>query len=156
MTSVQKRTARDMQDRLGSEFTVLEFETPTRSANEAALAIGCTVDHIAKSLVFCTDDGEPVLVIVSGASRVDERKVSAQLGKAIHRADAQFVCGKSGFSIGGMSPPGHKTPPVVMIDAALQNVSPIWAAGGTSNAVFALELSELVSLTRASVLEVTL
>jgi prolyl-tRNA editing enzyme YbaK/EbsC (Cys-tRNA(Pro) deacylase) len=101
MKPVQNRTARDIQDRLGSEFTVLEFETPTRSANEAALAIGCTVDHIAKSLVFCTDDGEPVLVIVSGASRVDERKVSAQLGKAIHRADAQFVRDKTGFSIGG-------------------------------------------------------
>ena len=116
MKSVQNRTARGIQDRLGAEFTVLEFETPTRSANEAALAIGCTVDHIAKSLVFCTDDGEPVLVIVSGASRVDERKVSAQLGKAIHRADAQFVRDKTGFSIGGVLPLGHRTPPVVMIN----------------------------------------
>jgi prolyl-tRNA editing enzyme YbaK/EbsC (Cys-tRNA(Pro) deacylase) len=156
MKPVQNRTARDIQDRLGSEFTVLEFETLTRSANEAALAIGCTVDHIAKSLVFCTDDGEPVLVIVSGASRVDERKVSAQLGKAIHRADAQFVRDKTGFSIGGVPPLGHRTPPAVMIDVALQNVSPIWAAAGTPNAVFALEFAQLVSLTRASVLEVSL
>ena len=156
MKSVQNRTARGIQDRLGAEFTVLEFETPTRSANEAALAIGCTVDHIAKSLVFCTDDGEPVLVIVSGASRVDERKVSAQLGKAIHRADAQFVRDKTGFSIGGVPPLGHRTPPAVMIDAALEKISPIWVAAGTPNAVFALEFSELVSLTNASVLEVTL
>ena len=65
---------------------------------------------------FCTDDGEPVLVIVSGASRVDERKVSAQLGKSIHRADAQFVRDKTGFSIGGVLPLGHRTPPVVMIN----------------------------------------
>mgnify|MGYP000082467821 FL=1 len=156
MKSVQNRTARGIQDRLGAEFTVLEFETPTRSANEAALAIGCTVDHIAKSLVFCTDDGKPVLVIVSGASRVDERKVSAQLGKSIHRADAQFVRDKTGFSIGGVLPLGHRTSPAVMIDAALQNVSPIWVAAGTPNALFALEFAELVSLTRASVLEVTL
>jgi len=156
MKSVQNRTARGIQDRLGAEFTVLEFETPTRSANEAALAIGCTVDHIAKSLVFCTDDGEPVLVIVSGASRVDERKVSAQLGKAIHRADAQFVRDKTGFSIGGVPPLGHRTPPVVMINVDGAKVSPIWVAAGTPNAVFALEFAELVSLTRASVLEVTL
>ena len=100
MKPVQNRTARDIQDRLGSEFTVLEFETPTRSANEAALAIGHCY-HIAKSLVFCTDDGESVLVIVSGATRVGEKRVSAQLGKAIHRDDAQFVRDKTGFSIGG-------------------------------------------------------
>ena len=156
MKSVHNRAARGIQDRLGAAFTVLEVETPTRSANGAALAIGCTVDHIAKSLVFCTDDGEPVLVIVSGASRVDERKVSAQLGKAIHRADAQFVRDKTGFSIGGVPPLGHRTPPAVMIDAALKKVSPIWVAAGTPNAVFALEFAELVSLTRASVLEVTL
>ena len=131
-------------------------EAPTCSANEAAPAIGRTVDHIAKSLVFCADDGEFVFVIVSGASWVDERKVSAQLGKAIHRTDAQLVRDKTGFSIGGVPPLGHKSPPVVMIDAALQNVPPIWAAGGTRNPAFALEFSALVSLTGASVFEVSL
>ena len=95
-------------------------------------------------------------MIVSGASWVDERKVSAQLGKAIHRTDTQLVRDKTGFSIGRVPPLGHKTPPVVMIDAALQNFLPIWAAGGTPNAAFASEFSELVSLTGASVFEVSL
>ncbi len=132
-------------------------EAPTCSANEAAPAISRTVDHIAKLLVFCTDDGEFVFVIVSGASWVDDRKASAQLGKAIHRTDAQLVRDKTRFSIGGVPPLGHKTPPVVMIDATLENVSPIWAAGGRPNAAFfALEFSALVSLTEASVLEVSL
>ena len=95
-------------------------------------------------------------MIVSGVGRVDERKVSAQLGKAIHRADAQFVRDKTGFSIGGVPPLGHRTTPTVIIDTALQKASPIWAAAGTPNAVFSLEFSELVSLTRASVLSVSL
>ena len=151
MEPVQDRTARDIQDRLGSEFTVLWSRR-----RRAAPAIGRTVDRIAKSLVFCTDDGEFVFVIVSGASGVDERKVSAQLGKAIHQTDAQLVRDKTGFSIGGVPPLGHKSPPVVMIDAALQNVPPIWAAGGTRNPAFASEFSALVSLTGASVFEVSL
>jgi prolyl-tRNA editing enzyme YbaK/EbsC (Cys-tRNA(Pro) deacylase) len=131
-------------------------EAPTCSASEGAPAIGRTVDHITKSLVFSTDDGEFVFVIVSGASWVDERKVSAQLGKAIHRTDTQLVRDKTGFSIGRVPPPGHKIPPVVMIDAALQKFLPSWAAGGTPNAAFASEVSELVSLTGASVFEVSL
>ena len=95
-------------------------------------------------------------MIVSGASWVDERKVSAQLGKAIHRTDTQLVRDKTGFSIGRVPPLGYKTPPVVMIEAALQNFPPIWAAGGTPNAAFASEFSELVSLIGASVFEVSL
>ena len=79
-------------------------EAPTCSVNEAAPAVSRTVDHIAKSLVFCTDDGEFVFVIVSGASWGDDRKASAQLGKAIHRTDAQLVRDKTRFAIGGGAP----------------------------------------------------
>ena len=90
---------------LGERFTVLEFEAGTRSAADAAAAIGCAVAEIAKSMIFRTaTSGRPVLVVASGNKRVDEKKATAAIGEKIGRANADFVREATGFAIGGVPP----------------------------------------------------
>ena len=133
---------------LGERFTVLEFDASTRTAADAAAAIGCTVPQIAKSLVFRTvESGRPVLVVASGVNRVDVKLVETLVGERICRADAEFVRAATGFAIGGVPPVGHATAPIVLIDESLFALEEIWAAGGTPNAVFKLTPESLVSLT---------
>jgi len=147
MQIAKHRKAKKVQEALGPDFTVLEFDQPTASAMQAAFTIGCTVAQIAKSLVFVDAEGAPVLVIVSGASRVDEAKVGQILGTKIHRADAGFVKSATGFSIGGVPPVGHAKRPFVLLDQDLEGFTQIWAAAGTPNAVFKLTPNELKQLT---------
>ncbi|MAF08700.1 MAG: prolyl-tRNA editing protein [Acidiferrobacteraceae bacterium] len=147
MQVAKHRKAKKIQEALGPDFTVLEFDQPTASATQAATAIGCTVAQIAKSLVFADASGGPILVIVSGANRVDETKVGQILGTTIHRADADFVKSATGFSIGGVPPVGHTTRLSVVLDQALRDFDEIWAAGGTPNAVFKLTPAQLKQLT---------
>jgi len=139
---------------LGPEFAVLEFDAGTRTAADAAAAIGCAVAEIAKSLLFRAASGRPVLVAASGVNRVDEKKVAALLGEKIGRADADFVRLKTGFAIGGVPPVGHVELPVTLIDADLMAFETIWAAAGTPNAVFRLTPAALVRLTGGQVAEV--
>src|SRR5208282_3224171 len=94
-------SAQKVQASLGPRFAVLEFDAGTRTAEDAAAAVGCTVAEIAKSLVFRSASGRSVLVIASGANRVDEKKAAAQVGEKIARADADFVREATGFAIGG-------------------------------------------------------
>ena len=145
--------ARRVQEILGSGFAVVEFETSTKTSADAAAAIGCSVAQIAKSLVFRAGD-RPVLVVASGTNRVDEKKVSALLGEAIGRADADFVREKTGYAIGGVAPVGHAVPPAVLLDADLQQYDVIWAAAGTPNAVFRLTAVDLERLTGGRFVEV--
>ena len=141
-------SALKVQALLGEDFQVLEFDASTRTAADAAAAIGCTVGQIAKSLIFrAMDSGRPVLAIASGSVRVDEARLSALLGEDIGRADAAFVREQTGFVIGGVPPIGHRTPPVIFIDETLLDFDTIWAAGGTPNAVFRLRPDDLVRLT---------
>ena len=156
MQIAQHRKAKKVQETLGPDFTVLEFDQPTASAAQAASAIGCTVAQIAKSLVFANAEGDPVLVIASGASRVDEAKVSQILKTTIHRPDADFVKRATGFSIGGVPPVGHPTQLTVVLDRTLQDFEEIWAAGGTPTSVFCLTPSQLVSITNGSYYDVAL
>jgi prolyl-tRNA editing enzyme YbaK/EbsC (Cys-tRNA(Pro) deacylase) len=156
MQIAQHRKAKKVQETLGPDFTVLEFDQPTASAAQAASAIGCTVAQIAKSLVFADAEGDPVLVIASGASRVDEAKVSQILKTTIHRADADFVKRATGFSIGGVPPVGHPSQLTVVLDQTLQDFEEIWAAGGTPTSVFRLTPSQLVSITNGSYSDVAL
>jgi len=144
-------SALKVQAALGERFEVLEFDASTRTSEEAAAAIGCTVAEIAKSLVFRAQSGRPVLVVASGADRVDEKKVAALVGERIGRADADFVREATGFAIGGVPPVGHKTTPVVLIDEALMRFNGVWAAAGTPNAVFRLTPADLVALTGGTV-----
>ncbi|HZT18157.1 MAG TPA: YbaK/EbsC family protein [Dongiaceae bacterium] len=132
----------------GLEAEVVEFAETTRTSAEAAAQIGCAVAQIAKSLVFrAKATGRPVLVIASGANRVDEKAVEALLGEKIGKADADFVRDKTGYAIGGVAPVGHATPPVTFIDESLLAFEVIWAAAGTPFAVFPLAPAELQRLT---------
>ena len=137
-----------VQAALGPGYQVLEFDAGTRTAADAAAAIGCTVAEIAKSLIFRAEPSErAVLVIASGAKRVDERKVGEIVGEKIVRADADFVRDKTGFAIGGVPPIGHAEPLLTLIDESLSAFETIWAAAGTPNAVFRLTPADLLRLT---------
>ena len=141
-------SALKVQAALGPAYQVLEFDASTRTAAEAAAAIGCTVAQIAKSLVFRAEtSGRAALVVASGVNRVDEAKVGALLGEPIGRADADFVRAKTGFAIGGVPPVGHVEPSPTLIDDALFAFEEIWAAAGTPNAVFRLTPADLLRLT---------
>jgi prolyl-tRNA editing enzyme YbaK/EbsC (Cys-tRNA(Pro) deacylase) len=147
-------SALKVQAVLGPDFQVLEFETSTRTSQEAAAAIGCTVAEIAKALIFKSAEGRAVLVIASGVNRVDEKKVQTLLGQRISRADADFVRDRTGFAIGGVPPVGHASRPVVLIDRDLERFPYVWAAGGTPNAVFRIVPADLIRLTQGRVADV--
>jgi prolyl-tRNA editing enzyme YbaK/EbsC (Cys-tRNA(Pro) deacylase) len=154
MKAATAPSARRVQAVLGPEFQVLEFEGSTRTSQEAAAAIGCTVAEIAKSLIFRSAEGRAVLVIASGVNRVDETKVQALLGQSIGRADANFVRERTGYAIGGVPPVGHASTPIVLIDRALERFAYVWAAAGTPNAVFRIAPTDLVRLTQGRVVDV--
>ena len=136
-----------------SEARVRQLPVTARTAADAAAAIGCTVAQIAKSLVFKTRSGTPVLVIASGVNRVDEAKIAAALGEPIGKADASFVRDTTGYAIGGVAPVGHATPPRIFIDQDLRRHEILWAAAGHPHAVFPVSPVELERLTQGSVIE---
>jgi prolyl-tRNA editing enzyme YbaK/EbsC (Cys-tRNA(Pro) deacylase) len=139
----------------GHPDTVTEFPAGTRTAADAAAAVGCTVAQIAKSIVFRAGDRAAV-VITSGANRVDAKKVSAALGVPVKSADADFVRATTGFAIGGVAPVGHLSPPLLLFDRDLMDLHPIWAAAGSPSHVFPTEAATLVHITGASVADVRL
>jgi prolyl-tRNA editing enzyme YbaK/EbsC (Cys-tRNA(Pro) deacylase) len=144
----ESASALKVQAALGDRFEVLEFDASTRTAADAAAAIGCDVAQIAKSLIFRGGtSGRAVLIIASGVDRVDEKKAAAAVGEPIDRADADFVREATGFAIGGVPPVGHKNPPIVLIEQSVMQFAEIWAAAGTPNAVFRLTPADLVELT---------
>ena len=148
MKKASAPSALKVQAVLGDKFEVLEFDAGTRTAADAAAAVGCEVAEIAKSLLFRTrDSGRPVLVVASGVNRVDEKKVAAVIGEKISRADADFVRENTGFAIGGVPPIGHAVAPLTLIDEDLLKLTTIWAAAGTPNAVFKLTPAELMEVT---------
>jgi prolyl-tRNA editing enzyme YbaK/EbsC (Cys-tRNA(Pro) deacylase) len=124
------------------------LDVPARTCQEAAQALGLPhTGQIAKSVIFRRKaDGAAVLVVASGDKRVDEKKVAAHVGP-IGRADADFVKTRTGFSIGGVSPVGHATPPVTLIDRELFRFEEVWAAAGHPHGVFRLRPSDLAHLT---------
>ncbi len=130
------------------------LESSARTAQEAADALGIAVGQIAKSIIFRRkSDDAAVLVVTSGDRRVDEKKVDALVGKT-GRADAEFVKARTGFTIGGVSPVAHATPPVTLIDRDLFRFDEIWAAAGHPNGVFPLRPQDLEALTGAPVVDV--
>ena len=140
---------------LGHPHDVVMLPVTGRTAADAATALGVELGQIAKSIVFRRrSDDKAVLVVTSGDLRVDEKKVSALVG-ALGRADADFVKASTGFSIGGVSPVAHTTPPVIVVDRELFRFRQIWAAAGHPHAVFPLSPEELVALTGAPVEDVT-
>jgi prolyl-tRNA editing enzyme YbaK/EbsC (Cys-tRNA(Pro) deacylase) len=153
-----QRVARALQDASHPHAPQM-LDDAARTAQQAADALGVAVGQIAKSIVFRRkDDDAAVLVVTSGDLRVDEKKVQALVcaeGGKLGRADAEFVKGRTGFSIGGVSPLAHLTPPVTLIDEQLFRFADIWAAAGHPHAVFRLTPQALQLLTAAPVCDVT-
>jgi prolyl-tRNA editing enzyme YbaK/EbsC (Cys-tRNA(Pro) deacylase) len=148
-----QRVARMLQDQ-GHPHLPVMLDDAARTAQQAADALGIQVGQIAKSIIFRRKaDDAAVLVITSGDRRVDEKKVDAIVGKT-GRADAEFVKGKTGFSIGGVSPVAHAQAPVTLIDRELFRFDEIWAAAGHPHGVFKLRPQDLERLTGAPVADV--
>jgi prolyl-tRNA editing enzyme YbaK/EbsC (Cys-tRNA(Pro) deacylase) len=145
-------------DGAGLRCRVVEHEASARTSAEAATLLGCDVAQIAKSLVFRRGgtEGGAVLVIASGANRVDEAKVAALLSEPIGRADAAFVRQATGYAIGGIPPLGHATPMPVLVDRALTVFDIVYAAGGTPNALFPIAPADLVRASGGTVADVAL
>ena len=141
---------------LGHPHVPVMLNGAARTAQEAADGLGVALGQIAKSVIFRRkEDGVAVLVVASGDRRVDEKKVSALVGK-IGRADADFVKSQTGFTIGGVSPVAHLNPPVTLLDQDLWRFDEIWAAAGHPHGVFRLQPQDLQRLTGAPVVDVAL
>jgi prolyl-tRNA editing enzyme YbaK/EbsC (Cys-tRNA(Pro) deacylase) len=158
MTEELSRSARRIQDvlaALGTDFEVVTLPSTTRTAVEAAAAIGCSVDQIAKSILFRTvKDKKPVMVIASGINRVNETKIADFLGEPIEKADAAYVREKTGFVIGGVPPIGHAEPICTIIDEDLVKLGEFWAAAGTPNSVFKLSATSLLEMTAGALMSI--
>jgi prolyl-tRNA editing enzyme YbaK/EbsC (Cys-tRNA(Pro) deacylase) len=126
---------------------IRELPEPAPTAAIAAAQLGCQVGAIANSLLF-NADGDPLLIMTSGAHRVDTGKVAAQLGiSALRRADPEFVLASTGQRIGGVAPVGHPQPIRTLVDTWLENFDVVWAAGGHVHTVFPTSFTELVRIT---------
>ena len=153
-------SAQKVQDALialGSDAVVVEHENPGRTAAEAAALLRCDVAQIAKSIIFKNAvTGRSVLVITSGANRVDEKKVTAILGDKLAKADAAFVREQTGFAIGGVPPLAHANPGSILLDVDLLKFDQVFPAGGTPHAMFAIDPNELLRISGAQVAGVRL
>jgi prolyl-tRNA editing enzyme YbaK/EbsC (Cys-tRNA(Pro) deacylase)/mannose-6-phosphate isomerase-like protein (cupin superfamily) len=148
------RVAEELR-RLGATAEVREMPESTRTATDAAAAVGCAVAQIVKSLVFrSVVSDEPVLVLVSGADRVDEALLAQVVGEAVEQATGKFVRERTGYAIGGVPPVGHAQPVVTYLDEHLLDHALVWAAAGTPRAVFCIAPAELVRITSARVVAV--
>lgn len=148
-----QRVARVLLDAAHPHAPVM-LDGAARTALEAADGLGVQLGQIAKSVIFKRkEDGVAVLVVTSGDRRVDEKKVSALVGK-IGRADADFVKAQTGFTIGGVSPVAHLNPPVTLLDQDLWRFDVVWAAAGHPHGVFQLQPEDLKRLTGAPLADV--
>ncbi len=151
--SAQK--VQDTLNMLGFDYTVVEHTGSTRTAQEAADRAGCELGQIVKSLIFKgRDSNKPILVLTSGANRVDEKRISEYAGEAITRPDADFVRSVTGFAIGGVPPIGHAQKMETYIDEDFLQYETIWAAAGTPNAIFELKTDDLQKMTGGRVVRV--
>lgn len=148
-TSLPERSRRvaEALEAFGARNRVRELPASTRTAAEAARALGCEVGAIANSLVFMADDG-PLLVMTSGRHRVDVALLAERLGRRrIRRAEPEEVRAATGQVIGGVAPVGHPAPVETVVDIALEEYPRLWAAGGTPHTVFPTDYAELLKMT---------
>ena len=138
----------------GLGLEVVELDASTRTAQEAAQAVGCELGQIVKSLIFRSGENA-LLFLVSGSNQLNIARVSAQLGMPIEKADADFARQASGYPIGGVPPLAHNTPMQTYIDQSLLDYDVVWAAAGTPHSVFKLESRLLQILTGGSIIKVT-
>jgi prolyl-tRNA editing enzyme YbaK/EbsC (Cys-tRNA(Pro) deacylase) len=138
---------------LGLPIAIRLMPATTRTAEEAAAACGTSVGQIVKSLIFeGSESGTPLLLLVSGKNRVDEKAVAARIGEGLKRPDAQRVRDITGFAIGGIPPLGHASALSAYIDPDLLAYEEVWAAAGTPNAVFPVDPNRLASAIGATTL----
>jgi len=140
-------------DQFGLNLNVREFPDSTRTAQEAADAVGCELGQIVKSLVFRSGEN-PLLFLVSGKNQLNVKQVSRELGIPIEKADAQFVRDATGYAIGGVPPVAHANPMHVYIDQDLMGYQEVWAAAGTPHAVFRISSSDLPRITSGRIITV--
>jgi Cys-tRNA(Pro) deacylase len=158
MSEKLKPSAQRVQEALqdhGLTCEVVQMQDTTRSAEDAARAVGCEVGQIVKSLIFeGTQSHQPVLVVTSGANRANEKTIGKNLAESIKMAAPEFVREMTGFAIGGVAPVGHRHPLKIFIDEDLLQYQEIWAAAGTPHAVFKLTPDELKMITNGTVISV--
>jgi prolyl-tRNA editing enzyme YbaK/EbsC (Cys-tRNA(Pro) deacylase) len=151
-------TAQKVQDvlqSLGCTCRVIEFTESTRTAQEAAERAGCELGQIVKSMIFQGgSSGKAILVLTSGANRVNETLLGQHTGEPVRRAEADFVRSTTGFAIGGVPPVGHARPIETYLDEDLLRFPLVWAAAGTPNAIFEISSQELLRITAAQVIKV--
>lgn len=153
--SPSMRRVQEALDQSGLLLEVVELPKSTRTAQEAADAVGCDLGQIVKSLIFRgTDSNRPILVLVSGSNRVDLDRVSEAMGEPVQMADADFVRAQTGFSIGGVAPVGLPDSIRTLIDQDLLQFEMIWAAAGTPQSVFSLTPDDLLQLTAGRVADI--
>ncbi len=153
--SSSAQRVQDILQAQGFSSEVVELRDSTRTAQDAAQAIGCEVAQIVKSLVFKTrTTHRPILVVASGSNRVNEKKLSALVGEPIEKADANFVRQKTGYAVGGVAPLGHAEQLDTYIDEDLLRYDTIWAAAGTPFAVFKLTPADLQAMTGGQVVSI--
>lgn len=146
----------DALQRLGFSYQVIELPQSTRTAADAAQAVGCMVGQIVKSLLFIGKrTRRPLLVLASGANRVNEETLMQLVGEPVEKADADSVRRQTGFVIGGVPPIGHAQPIDTYIDQDLLRHEEIWAAAGTPHAVFRLTTTDLIQMTGGQVASIT-
>jgi prolyl-tRNA editing enzyme YbaK/EbsC (Cys-tRNA(Pro) deacylase) len=153
--SASAQKVQDALEVLGVSLKVVELPGSTRTAVEAAQAIGVQVGQIVKSLVFKSKRTQrPILVIASGANRVKEKNIEVLIDEPLGKADADFVREQTGFAIGGVPPVGHAQPIETFIDRDLLQYDEIWAAAGTPHAVFRLTPDELIRITSGTLVDI--
>jgi prolyl-tRNA editing enzyme YbaK/EbsC (Cys-tRNA(Pro) deacylase) len=153
--SSSARKIQDLLHSLGYDYTVIEHIESTRTAQEAADRAGCELGQIVKSLIFKGKaSGKPIIVLTSGANRVDEKRIAEYAGEAIGKADADFVRAVTGFAIGGVPPIGHLQKIETFMDEDFLQYETVWAAAGTPNAIFELKTADLQKMTEATVVRV--
>lgn len=136
----------------GSTAEIVVTAEAAHSAAEAARVLGCDIAQIAKSIIFRSRETDRVvLVVTSGANRVNEKRVVQQIGEKIGKADADFVKQRTGFSIGGVSPLGHLTEPITLLDETLMGFDHVFPAAGHPNTMFRIAPAELARLANANI-----
>ncbi len=154
--SASAQKVQDALAELGFSQQVIELPASTRTALDAAQAVGCQVGQIVKSLVFrALKSDRPILVIASGSNRVNEGAIARQISEPLGKAEASFVRERTGFVIGGVPPLGHLETLETFIDQDLMQYSRIWAAAGTPNAIFELSPENLVPMTGGKLIKIT-
>lgn len=138
----------------GLDDTIVAVADSTRTAAEAAAALGCEVGQIVKSLVFADADDRPLLVLAAGDLRVDPERVAAAHGAPVTLGDAAFVRAATGYAIGGVPPFGHVQGLATLMDTSLDRWHTVWAAAGTPHDVFSITPNELARVTGAPRVEI--